>query len=107
MYMGHQRFLKTSHRFRKHKITFNGIRENGTAPEPLTGDLVFNQVQDVHVVLGKFDKGDTESSVWKKRSIFWSLPYWRDLDVRHCIDVMHVEKNVCDSLLGTLLDING
>ena len=29
------------------------------------------------------------------------------LDVRHCIDVMHVEKNVCDSLVGTLLNING
>ena len=30
-----------------------------------------------------------------------------DLDVRHCIDVMHVEKNVCDSLIGTLLNIKG
>ncbi|XP_031090965.1 uncharacterized protein LOC115995958 [Ipomoea triloba] len=29
------------------------------------------------------------------------------LDVRHSIDVMHVEKNVCDSLVGTLLDIKG
>ena len=27
------------------------------------------------------------------------------LDVRHYIDVMHVEKNVCDSLIGTLLNI--
>ena len=26
---------------------------------------------------------------------------------RHCIDVMHVEKNVCDSLIGTLFNING
>ncbi|KAK7342752.1 hypothetical protein VNO80_25708 [Phaseolus coccineus] len=26
---------------------------------------------------------------------------------RHCIDVTHVEKNVCDSLIGTLLNING
>ncbi|GAU44823.1 hypothetical protein TSUD_400420 [Trifolium subterraneum] len=29
------------------------------------------------------------------------------LDVRHCIDVMHVEKNVCDSVIGTLLNIKG
>jgi len=29
------------------------------------------------------------------------------LEVKHCIDVMHVEKNVCDSLIGTLLNING
>ena len=27
--------------------------------------------------------------------------------MRHSIDVMHVEKNVCDSLLGTLLHIPG
>src|SRR5579859_2949618 len=43
----------------------------------------------------------------KKKSIFWLLPYWPDLDVRHAIDVMHVVKNVCESLLGILLDIAG
>ena len=45
--------------------------------------------------------------MWKKRSIFFDLPYWSDLDVRHCIDVMHVEKNVCDSVIRTLLIIQG
>jgi hypothetical protein len=27
--------------------------------------------------------------------------------VRHAINVMHVEKNVCEALIGTLLDIPG
>jgi hypothetical protein len=27
--------------------------------------------------------------------------------VSHAIDVMHVEKNVCEALVGTLLDIPG
>ena len=27
--------------------------------------------------------------------------------MRHSIDVMHVEKNVCDSIIRTLLDIKG
>jgi hypothetical protein len=27
--------------------------------------------------------------------------------VCHAIDVMHVEKNVCEALIGTLLDIPG
>jgi len=40
-----------------------------------------------------------------KKSIFFDLPYWSKLEVRHCIDVMLVEKNVCDSLIGTLLNI--
>ena len=35
----------------------------------------------------------------EKRSIFWDLSYWEKLEVRHCLNVMHVEKNVCDSLL--------
>ena len=27
--------------------------------------------------------------------------------MRHHIDVMHVENNVCDNLIGTLLNIKG
>ena len=27
--------------------------------------------------------------------------------VPHVLDVMHIEKNICDSILGTLLDIEG
>jgi hypothetical protein len=45
--------------------------------------------------------------MWKKQSIFWELLYWKDLDVYHLIDVMHIEKNVCESLLGTLLNTDG
>ena len=45
--------------------------------------------------------------MFKKKSVFWKLPYWEILRVRHYIDVMHVEKNVCESILGTLLKIKG
>ena len=41
---------------------------------------------------------------WEKKSIFWELPYWIYLDVRHSIDAMHLKKNVCESLLGTLMN---
>jgi hypothetical protein len=34
---------------------------------------------------------------------FCELPYWKDLDAHHSIDVIHVENNVCESLLKTLL----
>jgi len=44
--------------------------------------------------------------IWKKKSIFFDLSYWLRLEVRHCIDVMNVEKNVCDNLISTLLNIN-
>ena len=31
-----------------------------------------------------------------------SLPYWKDLEVRSSIDMMHVTKNLCVNLLGFL-----
>ncbi|XP_052137356.1 uncharacterized protein LOC127755729 [Oryza glaberrima] len=42
----------------------------------------------------------------KKRSIFFKLEYWECNKLRHNLDVMHIEKNVCDNLIGTLLDIS-
>ncbi|XP_018475621.1 uncharacterized protein LOC108846934 [Raphanus sativus] len=46
---------------------------------------------------------EDELSRWKKRSIFFKLPYWAELLVRHNLDVMHVERNVAASLVSTLL----
>ncbi|XP_074377319.1 uncharacterized protein LOC141718839 [Apium graveolens] len=42
---------------------------------------------------------------WKKISIFFKLEYWKFHHVRHCLDVMHIEKNVCDNIIGTLLNM--
>ncbi|CAL2248300.1 unnamed protein product [Prunus armeniaca] len=41
------------------------------------------------------------------RSQFFDLEYWKYLPVRHALDVMHIKKNVCDSIIGTLLEIPG
>ncbi|XP_024013416.1 uncharacterized protein LOC112087769 [Eutrema salsugineum] len=46
---------------------------------------------------------EDELSRWKKRSIFFRLPYWEELPVRHNLDVMYVEKNVAASIVATLL----
>ena len=43
--------------------------------------------------------------VWKMRSVFWDLPYWKIHRVPHSLDVMYITKNVCESLLGTLLNM--
>ena len=42
-----------------------------------------------------------------KKSIFFELPYWHKLLIRHCLDVMHIERNIYDNFLGTLLDVKG
>ena len=44
---------------------------------------------------------------WKKKNIFFQLPYWKTLILRHNLDVMHIEKNICDNIVGTLLSIDG
>ena len=65
-------------------------------------------MKDIVTTFGKTQKKDASgNNIWKKRSIFFDLPYWCDLHVQHYLDVMHVEKNVCDSLIGTLLNIKG
>jgi len=86
------------------KKAFNGSQEHETALIPLTGEQVFQRVEHLNIVFGKTQKKDkSKTCIWKKRSIFFDLPYWSDLDVRHCIDVMHEEKNVCDSVIGRSL----
>ena len=90
------------------KKAFNGSQEHDSAPIPLTGQQVLERVEGINIVFEKTqNKGKSKTSIWKKRLILLDLPYWSDLDVRHCIDVMHVEKNVCDIVIGTLLNIQG
>lgn len=50
---------------------------------------------------------NTDVVVWKKQSILFNLPYWEKLLIRHNLDVMHMEKNVCENIFGILLDIKG
>jgi hypothetical protein len=92
------------------KDKFNGNTEKRHPPPHLTGHEVYQMVKDVHVVLGKkkmTGKNTDEDDMSKKQLIFWELLYWKDLDVYHLIDVMHIKKNVCESLLGTLLNTDG
>lgn len=42
----------------------------------------------------------------QKNSIFWATYQYKYL-FHHNIDVMYVEKNICDSLLVIILDITG
>ena len=52
-------------------------------------------------------KGKDPTTLFKKQSVFWKLEYWKEHEVRHCLDVMHIEKNVCDAVVGTLMNIHG
>lgn len=112
-YLCHRRFLKSDHKWRKNKSSFDNTVETRKAPKPLSGDEVIEQYETFEqVTFGKMTrkrKRDHELKWhnWRKKSIFFELPYWRTLLIRHNLDVMHIVKNICDSVLGTILAIEG
>lgn len=42
---------------------------------------------------------------WKKKSIFFMLPYWKHNLLHHNLDVMYIKKNIYDNVIGTLLHL--
>ncbi|XP_030946005.1 uncharacterized protein LOC115970519 [Quercus lobata] len=113
-YMGHRRWLGSDHEFRKEDTLFDGFTDMRVAPvPPVASDIIVDTETLLTRCLGKkcrekYNKrkrGEANQCVWKKRSIFFTLPYWKDHKLRHNLDVMHIEKNVMDNILGTLLNV--
>jgi hypothetical protein len=42
--------------------------------------------------------------LWHLKVSLQDLPYWSTLKLLHNLDVMHIEKNICDNIVGTLLE---
>ena len=89
VYLGHRRFLPTKHPVKKKGKHFQGLPEPRRKPDHRTGDDIFDMVKDLEVIFGKGTGGQSVSNdgtghapMWKKKSIFWELPYWKVLEVR-------------------------
>ncbi|KAL6557621.1 hypothetical protein OROMI_017971 [Orobanche minor] len=93
VYMNYRTFLVEDHPLRKKRKGFNGKVEKKVARLPLRASQIYERVKDIEIEFGKPYKSNSVGG-FKKRAIFWELPYWKDLEVPHSIDVMHVEKNV-------------
>lgn len=111
--MGARRFLPANHSWRKSKL-FNGQVENRSRPLELTGEEILRQIElgvykphGKHPTNRKRQRDENPILNWTKRSILFELPYWKTLKLRHCLDVMHIEKNIFDNLIGTLLGVDG
>lgn len=96
---------------------FNAKHENRDAPKRLTADELQVELEKVRHITpgnhpgngsGKRKRGRAEERLlFTRRSTLWDLEYCKDLDLRHNLDVMHIEKNICDNITGTLLNIEG
>ncbi|XP_057718959.1 uncharacterized protein LOC130933375 isoform X2 [Arachis stenosperma] len=105
----HRRFLPINHPYRRNKNDFRKNKiESEEAPTRLSGLEIWQRVKGLGKISdnGKWIKsreyGITHN--WTKQSVFWELPYWKDNLVRHCLDVMHIEKNVLDNIMNTVMD---
>ncbi|XP_047341596.1 uncharacterized protein LOC124945211 [Impatiens glandulifera] len=54
-----------------------------------------------------YPRGYEDYHKWTKKSIFWELPYWGLLLIRHNIDFMHVEKNVFENIINIVMNVKG
>ncbi|XP_016507785.2 uncharacterized protein LOC107825437 [Nicotiana tabacum] len=111
-YMGHHRFLSMDHLWRRSRTLFDGKVEMRVTPNPLTGDEALMQLQALgNVTFGKGQKRkrDVHNNAynWKKKSIFFQLPYWKSLILRHNLDVMHIERNVSDNIISNVMNMVG
>ena len=113
-YLGHRRYLPPNHSWRDHQqYSKDWSGEHRLPPEEKSGEEILREFDTVRTVKpGKnpnnSDRKRARNNIfrnWIKRSIFFDLDYWSTLKVRHNLDVMYVEKNLCDSILGTLLNI--
>ncbi|OMO91599.1 Transposon, En/Spm-like protein [Corchorus capsularis] len=116
-----------SHTFRHQKRTFDNTVELREAPTITPSSEILEMLRSLQFSYGKKKKkapkrrknvedveledddedGPNEAAMWKKMSIFFELVYWEHNLLRHNLDVMHIEKNVCDNILRTILGIDG
>ncbi|XP_062094325.1 uncharacterized protein LOC133800383 [Humulus lupulus] len=104
--MGHRHWLENNNPFRNDEKSFDGTKEKRMAPTPLSGSIILDTLAGYQLKFGKTAVNPSLPYNWKKKSIFFYLPYWEDNLLRHNLDVMHIENNVCESLIGTLLSLD-
>ncbi|CAM8940949.1 unnamed protein product [Rhodiola kirilowii] len=111
-YQEHQRWLLIDHDWRFAAHRFNGKFESRDPPPPLVGPDIFNVIMshEYHTLSlhPQFKaRGNSERLCWTHVSVFYELPYWKSFSQPYSLDVMHIEKNVFDNIIGTILGIEG
>ena len=98
------------HLFEKNKISlYKNQMEEYDLPPILNGEQVWGHISMFPKSTDHYGKSDTYrvSHNWTKQNIFLELLYWLKLLVRHNLDIMHIEKNLCEQLIHTIMDKKG
>ena len=118
----HRMFLPKEHPYRRNVQAFRRGKTISDDPPPwLTGEEIrYERINNIvglkktvecggngHEKPGSNIEGYGKDHNWVKKSIFWELPYWENLLLRHNVDFMHVEKNFFDNLINTVLNVPG
>ncbi|XP_021764842.1 uncharacterized protein LOC110729408 [Chenopodium quinoa] len=110
VYRSNRKFLDPSHPWRHDKRNFDRKLEERCQPILLNGIDIENMLRDFPNAFGKKQKKPRcdvdDPTLWRKKPISFELPYWKHCSNRHNLDVMHIEKNVFDNVIATLLDIS-
>jgi hypothetical protein len=91
--VGHRHFLPLNHALRKRGKHFKGKTKRRAKPDNRSGEDVFNIVKDVQAGPGNQpvpNDANGHTPIWKKKSIFWELPYWQLLEVHGAINARRI-----------------
>ncbi|KAI5317622.1 hypothetical protein L3X38_037329 [Prunus dulcis] len=108
--LGHRRWLPWDHEWREKDKEFNRNTKRRLQPGEWSADEILEQLNRLDFALFGKTVSRTRPSThmnWTHKPMFFELLYWSKLKLRHKLDVMHVEKNVFDTVVGTILDIEG
>ena len=107
IYCGHHAYLKMEHPYRRQKTRFNGQEENRQAPLTITSDYIIESgekrmqfINDGKICGSKNDP--VNDSGVKILCIFYKLPYFKNISIRHTVDFMHTKKNIAFSIIETI-----
>jgi hypothetical protein len=114
VFIWHWQFLERKHKYHKMKRHFDNTIEKDSAPKWYTEKTsIWNGKEHSNCIWKGNSKGieDKENSnldshtFQEATNFFKYLPYWKDLETCHIIDLMHVIKNAFDNIIRTLLDM--
>ncbi|CAL9012815.1 unnamed protein product, partial [Prunus brigantina] len=93
-YLGHRRWLSWDHEWWEKDKEFDGNTEHRLRPREWCDDEILEQLNRLD--FSPFGKTVTRTRPsthlnWTHKSMFFELPYWSKLKLRHNLDVMHVE----------------